>query len=79
MGVINYIASIVSAHQRNKKLHSRNKEEKEKETKPDHTGFVPYTKGWKDKHYEWLNAGLCQMCGAPSGEEKGICDECRWG
>ena len=53
--------------------------EKQKEkSKPDHTGFVPYTQEWKDQHLKWASEGLCAECGEPSGEEKGICDKCRW-
>jgi len=76
MGIRNLIGAIASAHQRNK-TKPRGKEEKEV-LEPDHTGFVPYTKGWKEKHLEWANAGLCGECGEPSGDELGICNECRW-
>ena len=40
--------------------------------------MTPYTQEWKDKHLKWVEDGLCASCGAPSGQEKGICDECRW-
>lgn len=40
--------------------------------------MTPYTQEWKDKHLKWIEDGLCGSCGAPPGEEKGICDECRW-
>ncbi len=71
------IGAIASASRRRKyKTYSKRKESEN--LNPDHTGFVPYTTEWKNKHLEWVEAGLCSCCGAPSGEELGICDECRW-
>lgn len=60
-----YLASIASAI---KKLKSKSvKQEK-----------VDKLRVSKEQSYKWLDEGKCQMCGEPSGEEKGICDECRW-
>ena len=77
MGLINMIGAIASNYRRNKKNNLKHKSE-DKKIKPDYTGFIPYTKEWKDKHLEWVELGLCSNCGAMSGEELGICDECRW-
>lgn len=54
------------------------KRQNSEKPRPDHTGFIPYTKGWKEQHMTWANEGKCYNCGAPSGEEQGICDKCRW-
>ena len=67
-----YIGAIVAAHSK-----SKSKKKSEEKVKLDPDGMTPYTQEWKDKHLKWLEDGLCGSCGA-SGEEKGICDECRW-
>lgn len=68
MSVRRYIAAIISAHRKNKEEYKRKpisyEEEKRKIT--------------KEQHFKWADEGLCYSCGAPSGEEQGICDECRW-
>lgn len=63
------IAAAVSKLKSKKSKKSKSKTEKEIKT---------YTQEDKDKHLKWAEDGLCVCCGAPSGEEKGICDECRW-
>lgn len=72
---------LISSFQRD--IKSRNsyleyKRRNEEKSKIDHTGFMPYTQEWKNQHLKWAEEGLCSECGAPSGEEKGICDKCRW-
>lgn len=64
-----YIGAIASAHRKSK---TKSKKKSEDKVKLDPDGMKPYTQEWKDKD------GLCTICDAPSGEEKGICDECRW-
>jgi hypothetical protein len=68
-----YIGAIAAAHRK-----SKSKKKSEEKVKLDPDGMTPYTQEWKDKHLKWIEDGLCGSCGAPSGEEKGICDECRW-
>lgn len=66
MGVLRYLGSIVSAHQKSK---NRNKPKKsEKKT----------NKISKEQSLKWSEQGLCYNCGAESGEYEGICDPCRW-
>jgi hypothetical protein len=74
-GVRLYIGAIAAAHRKNKSKSTKKSEEK---VKLDPDGMTPYTQEWKDKHLKWVEDGLCGSCGSPSGEEKGICDECRW-
>ena len=69
-----YIGAIAAAHRKSKSTLTK----KSEEVKLDPDGMKPYTQEWKDKHLKWAEDGLCASCGAPSGEEKGICDECRW-
>lgn len=33
----------------------------------------------KEESLKAIEEGNCQMCGEPEGEEKVICDNCRWG
>lgn len=70
-----YIGAIASTHIKSK---SKSRKKSEDKVKLDTDGMKPYTQEWKDKHLKWVEDGLCGSCGAPSGEEKGICDECRW-
>lgn len=32
----------------------------------------------KEESLKAIEEGKCQMCGEPEGEEKAICDNCRW-
>lgn len=75
MGII---IAIAAAHQKSKERYKSKKSEKEYKVELDKDGMKPYTQEWKNKHLKWVEDGLCGCCGAPSGEEKGICDECRW-
>lgn len=72
-----YIGAIAASHRKSKSK-SKSKKKSEEKVKLDPDGMTPYTQEWKDKHLKWAEDGLCANCGAPSGEEKGICDECRW-
>lgn len=72
MGII--IGAIAAAHQKSKERYKSKKSKKEYKVELDKDGMKPYTQ----EHLKWVEDGLCGCCGAPSGEEKGICDECRW-
>lgn len=78
MALINYSGALAAAHRKNKERYKSKKSKKEDKVELDKDGMVPYTKEWKDKHLKWVEDGLCGSCGAPSGQELGICDECRW-
>lgn len=77
MGVLNFIGALVASSNA-RRLQVKRKSTQEKSNKIDNTGFKPYTQEWKNQHLKWASEGLCGECGAPSGEELGICDECRW-
>ena len=75
-GVSLYRGAIAAAVSKLKRKKSKKKTKDKVKLDPD--GMRPYTQEHKDKHLKWAEDGLCVCCGAPSGEEKGICDECRW-
>lgn len=66
--MISSIASIVSAV---KKI-------KEKDKYSIYRDDKNICKVDKEEASNWLEQERCQMCGNSSGEEEGICDECRW-
>lgn len=64
-----YIGAIAAAVIKNKRQRSHRIITKKQH--PIHTVS-------KEQHLKWLEEGKCQCCGAEEGENKGICDECRF-
>ena len=64
-----YIQAIVSSVLNRKKRNVGRKSSSVEDSKD---------KPIKEQHLKWVEEGMCQCCGAESGEYEGICDECRF-
>lgn len=63
-----YISSIVAAV----------KNIKDRERSFSHKYSSPTQKLNKEESLKAIDEGRCQMCGEKEGNEKAICDDCRW-
>lgn len=63
-----YISSIVSAIKINK----------EKKRISSHRYDSPTQKLNKEESLKAIKEGRCQFCGEKEGDEKAICNDCRW-
>lgn len=68
MAIVRYIGAIASSV-----LNKKKKVDKAVETSRNPANTVS-----KEQYLKWVEEGKCGCCGAPSGEFKGICDECRF-